>query len=93
MGIKCLFADPQFVRQIVHGHTAESVTEKVRPRRMHYPLPNRRVLSGSRRGFIRRRHRIRSAAVNRDVPARPNACFRSLSKRIRATGSCSVVAG
>src|SRR5207248_11494401 len=58
MSIKCLFADPQFLRQIVHGHAAESVTEKVRPRRIHYSLSNRRVLSASRSRFVPALHLV-----------------------------------
>src|SRR5204862_1206 len=58
MSIKCLFADPQFLRQIVHGHVAESVTEKVRPRRIHYSLSNRRVLSAYRSRFVPALHLV-----------------------------------
>jgi hypothetical protein len=62
MSVKCLLADPQFLRQIVHGHTAESVTEKVRPRRFHYSLANGRVLSASRSRFVCAVYQCRSAA-------------------------------
>jgi hypothetical protein len=39
MSVKRLLADAQFSGQIVHGHTTESVTEKMRPRRLDNSLP------------------------------------------------------
>src|ERR1051325_6292688 len=41
MGVQRFLADSQFLRQIVHGHTAESVTKKVRSRRIDDSLPAR----------------------------------------------------
>src|SRR5215813_6045481 len=51
MGVKRFFANPQFLRQIVHGHTAEAVTEKVDPRRIDDSLPAR-ITPSSRARFV-----------------------------------------
>jgi hypothetical protein len=45
MGVERFLADSQLVREIVHRHTAEPMTEKVCPRRAYYPLSNRIVPS------------------------------------------------
>jgi hypothetical protein len=39
MSVKRFLADAQLLRQIIHGYTAESVTEEVRPRRFNDSLP------------------------------------------------------
>jgi len=52
MGIQCLLADSQLLGQVIHGHTAESVTEEVRTSRFHDSLPAELVLSIARRRFL-----------------------------------------
>jgi hypothetical protein len=39
MSVYRFLADPQFFRQIVHGNTAESVTEEVHARSLDNSLP------------------------------------------------------
>ena len=56
MGVKRLLADAQFLCQVVHGHTAESVTEKMRPRRIDNSLRVGIKLATSCSGFGRRFH-------------------------------------
>jgi hypothetical protein len=41
MGVERFLANAQFLRQIIHGHTAEPVVEKVRPRSIDDSLPVR----------------------------------------------------
>ena len=41
ISVERLLTDGQFNGQIVHGHPAESVTQKVCPGRVHDPLANR----------------------------------------------------
>ena len=53
MRIERFLADAQLRRQIVHGHAAESVAEKVRPRRFHDALPTGIGCSVSRDRFSR----------------------------------------
>jgi hypothetical protein len=52
MGIECLLANAQLVRQIIHGNTAESVTEKVCTRSLHNSLLAELALSLARRRFL-----------------------------------------
>src|SRR5260370_16034216 len=56
MRVERFLANAQLLRQIIHGHTAESVTEKVDPRGIDNSLPVRIVLSASRRWFACRLH-------------------------------------
>src|SRR4029450_12727453 len=51
MRVERFLANAQFLRQIVHGHTAESVTEEVDPRRIDDSLPVRIALSAARPRF------------------------------------------
>jgi hypothetical protein len=52
MRVERFLANAQLLRQIVHGHTAESVTEKVDPRSVDNLLPMRIALSASRPRFV-----------------------------------------
>jgi hypothetical protein len=52
MRVERFLANAQLLRQIVHGHTAKSVTEKVDARSIDNSLPVRIALSTSRRGFV-----------------------------------------
>src|SRR5207247_10415191 len=55
--VKRFLANAQLLRQIIHGHTAESVTEKVDPRSIDNALPVRIALAASRRPqFVYRVH-------------------------------------
>jgi len=45
IGVKRFFADPQLHRKIIHGHTAEAVTEEVPPGSIVDTLPVNIVLS------------------------------------------------
>src|SRR5438093_2100002 len=45
ISIKRFLADPQFQRKIIHGHTAEPVTEEVAPGSLDHALPVDIVLS------------------------------------------------
>jgi hypothetical protein len=56
MRVERFLANAQLLRQIVHGHTAESVTEKVDPRSIDNSLPVRVALSASRPGLVCRFH-------------------------------------
>src|SRR5207249_2732726 len=56
MRVEGFLANPQLLRQIIHGHTAESVTEKVDTRSIDNPLPVRIALSASRPRFLCRFH-------------------------------------
>jgi hypothetical protein len=56
MRVERLLANAQFLRQIVHGHTAESVTKKVDPRSLDNSLPVRITLSAPRSRFGGRFH-------------------------------------
>src|SRR5262249_34083207 len=90
MGIKRLLADTQFLRQIVHGHTAESVTEKMRTRRSDYSLSNRRVLAGSRSRFVCDVHEFGSAASGTfDIRPTLDSFVRPSSECKCITGCCS----
>ena len=51
ISVQRFLADPQFLRQVVHGHTAESVTEKVSPGSTDDPLSVEVVLAALRPGF------------------------------------------
>src|SRR4051812_27781637 len=88
MSIKRLFADPQFVRQIVHGHTAESVTEKVAPRRIDDSLSNKRTLAASRSRFVGILHDCCWAAVAGSNQSYPIDCLGSSPKRDCVIGCC-----
>jgi hypothetical protein len=48
MRVKRFLANAQLLRQIIHGHAAESVAEKVRPRSINNSLAVWIVLSASR---------------------------------------------
>ena len=52
MRVESFLANPQLLRQIIHGHTAESVTEKVGSRSIDNSLPVRIALSPSRPPFV-----------------------------------------
>ena len=56
MRVERFLANAQLFRQIIHGHTAESVTEKMDPRSIDNALPVRIVLSASRARFVCRLH-------------------------------------
>ena len=49
ISVKRFLADPQLLRQIIHGHTAEAVAEKVPPGSIDNTLPVSIVLSALRR--------------------------------------------
>ena len=52
MRVERFLANAQLRRQIIHGDTAESVTEKVHPRSIDNSLPVGIVLSASWRQFV-----------------------------------------
>src|SRR5438445_7596564 len=52
MRVERFLANAQLLRQIIHGDTAESVTEKVHPRSIDNSLPVGIVLSASWRQFV-----------------------------------------
>src|SRR5882724_1687990 len=56
MGVERFLANAQFLRQIIHGHTAESVTKKVNPRSVDNSMPVRIAVSTSRPPFVCRFH-------------------------------------
>src|SRR4030095_450712 len=94
MSVKSFLADPQFLRQIVHGHTAKPVTEKVRPRRIHDSLPHGHVLSASRWRFLCAVHSCCSAAaVPSDIRSIFHRFVRSLPERKCVTACCRSLAG
>ena len=51
ISVQRFLADPQFLRQIIHGHTAEAVTEEVSPGSIDDPLAVDVVLSALRPVF------------------------------------------
>jgi hypothetical protein len=56
VGVERFLANAQLLRQIVHGYTAKSMTEKVNPRSVDNSLPVRIALSSSRLRFACRFH-------------------------------------
>jgi hypothetical protein len=52
MGIQCLLADSQLLRELIHRHAAESVAEEVRTCRFHNSLLADLVLSIARWRFL-----------------------------------------
>jgi hypothetical protein len=62
MRVERFLANAQLLRQIIHGHTAEPVTEKVGPRSIDNSLPIRIALSASRPRFVCRLH-IRHSSI------------------------------
>src|SRR5438034_10333283 len=52
MCVKRFLANAELLRQVVHGYTAKSVTEKVDPRRTDNSLPVWITLSASRRLLV-----------------------------------------
>src|SRR5205807_6506104 len=56
MRVERFLANAQLLRQIIHGHTAEPVIEKVGPRSVDNSLPVRIALSASRPRFVRPFH-------------------------------------
>ena len=56
MRVERFLANAQLLRQVVHGHTAKSVTEKVHSRSIDDSLPVRIALSASGPQLVRRFH-------------------------------------
>jgi hypothetical protein len=52
MGIECLLADSQLLRELIHRHASESVAEEVCTCRFHNSLLAEFVLSVARRRFL-----------------------------------------
>src|SRR5947208_4637033 len=67
MRVERFLANAQLLRQIIHGHTAESVTEKVDPRGIDNSLPVRIALSASRPRFVCPFHIHHSTSTNAET--------------------------
>src|SRR5262249_13652331 len=64
ISIKCFLADPQRLRQVIHSHTAESMTEEVLPGSIDNSLPVRIALSAVRPRLVCPSHIYASAYHN-----------------------------